>query len=202
MSGVPILVEAASLPVLVVGGGVVAVRKAGALAHAGAAVRVVASAASDEMRALAHAGRVTLTERAYERGDIADAMLVVAATDDRAVNAGIAEDARAAKRLVNVADAPADGTFATMAAHRSGALVIGVTTGGVPGAAARIRDAIAARFDDRYATALAGLASLRRSLLDRGNAPAWRSLSTEVIDADFCETVERDTLEARVSTWR
>ena len=202
MSGVPILVEGAALPVLIVGGGSVAVRKATALANAGAAVRVVARGATDDMRALAHAGRVVLTERDYETGDIADALLVVAATDDRAVNVTIAAHARSASRLVNVADVPDDGTFATMAAHRSGALVIGVSAGGVPGAAARIRDAIAARFDGRYAQALAGLATLRRSLLDRGDTKSWRALSSDVLDADFCEAVERDTLDERVATWR
>jgi siroheme synthase-like protein len=202
MSGVPILVEGAALPVLVVGGGSVAVRKATALANASAAVRVVARDATDGMRALAQTGRVVLTERDYEAGDIADALLVVAATDDRAVNATIAAHARAASRLVNVADVPDDGTFATMATHRSGALVIGVSAGGVPGAAARIRDAIATRFDGRYAQALAGLATLRRSLLDRGDTKSWRALSSDVLDADFCDAVERDTLDERVATWR
>jgi siroheme synthase-like protein len=202
VSGVPILVEGAALPVLVVGGGSVAVRKAMALANAGAAVRVVTRSVTDGMRALAQAGRVVLTERDYETGDIADALLVVAATDDRAVNATIAAHARAASRLVNVADVPDDGTFATMATHRAGALVIGVSAGGVPGAAARIRDAIAARFDGRYAQALAGLATLRRSLLDRGDTKAWRALSSDVFDADFCEAVEHDTLDERVATWR
>jgi precorrin-2 dehydrogenase/sirohydrochlorin ferrochelatase len=202
VSGVPILVEGAALPVLVVGGGSVAVRKATALANAGAAVRVVARSVTDGMRALAQAGRVVLTERDYETGDIADALLVVAATDDRAVNVTIAAHARAASRLVNVADVPDDGTFATMAAHRAGALVIGVSAGGVPGAAARIRDAIAARFDGRYAQALARLATLRRSLLDRGDTKSWRALSSDVFDADFCDAVERDTLDERVATWR
>jgi siroheme synthase (precorrin-2 oxidase/ferrochelatase) len=46
VSGFPLLVEGAALPVLVVGGGPVAVRKANALAASGAKVRVVARAAT------------------------------------------------------------------------------------------------------------------------------------------------------------
>ncbi len=202
MSGIPILVEGASLSVLVVGGGPVAARKAEAFAAAGAAVRIVAVEPSDTIRKLARSQTVALAERAYERGDIADALLVIAATSDRAANAAIAADARDAGRLVNVVDAPAEGSFATMAVHRAGALVVGVSAGGVPGAAARVRDAIARRFDARYAGALDGLATLRRALIDRGSSNAWRALAADVIDDEFCETVEKDRLDARVAEWR
>jgi precorrin-2 dehydrogenase/sirohydrochlorin ferrochelatase len=202
VSGLPILVEGTSLRGLVVGGGAVAARKAAALAEVGASVRIVALAASDDVRALADDDRVTLVERAYVEGDIGDALLVVAATDDRAANALVAEHARAANRLVNVADRPESGSFATMAAHRAGSLVIGVSAGGVPGAAARIRDAIARRFDERYGQAIGGLADLRRSLLDRREGAAWRALSAEVLDERFCDTVEQGGLDAQVKPWR
>jgi siroheme synthase-like protein len=202
VSGLPILVEVAGLTVLVVGGGAVATRKARAFARAGATVRVIARAASPDMRALADAGSVVLDERDYAPADVGDAVLVVAATEERAVNARVAEDARAAGRLVNVADAPATGSFATMATHHAGHLAIGVSAGGVPGAAARIRDAIAVRFDDRYARTLERLAALRRALLDRGEGEAWRALSDEAFDDAFCDAVEQGTIDARVGTWR
>ena len=202
MSGVPLLIEAAALPALVVGGGPVAVRKASTLAAAGAMVRVVARDASAEMRALAEAGRVVLDERSYDAADISDAVLIVAATNDRATNAAVADDARRLHRLVNVADAPESGTFANMATHRAGHLVVGVSAGGVPGAAARIRDAIAARFDSRYAAALELLGALRRSHLARGDGDTWRALSSSAVDEQFCDSVEQGTLDGRVSTWR
>jgi siroheme synthase-like protein len=202
VSGLPILIEASGLRVLVVGGGAVATRKARAFSDAGAHVRVIAPTIADEIRALESTGRVAVVERPYSPDDIEDAQLVIAATNDRAVNARVAADARAASRLVNVTDVPAEGSFATMATHRSGALVIGVTAGGVPDAAARIRDVIAERFDSRYARALADLAELRRSLIDRGDGVAWRALAREAIDARFCESVERASLAERVATWR
>jgi siroheme synthase-like protein len=202
VSGVPILVEGASLRVLVVGGGPVAARKAEMFTAAGASVRIVALEPSAELRDLAGRADVALVERAYERDDIGDAALVIAATSDRATNAAIAADARGAARLVNVVDAPREGSFATMAVHRAGALVVGVSAGGVPGAAARVRDAIARRFDARYAGALDGLAVLRRALLDRGAATEWRALAADVIDDEFCTTVETEQLDARVAAWR
>lgn len=204
MSGLPILIEAAGVRVLVVGGGAVAARKVRAFWESGARVRVVAPTIADEIRALESIGTlgITLVERAYESDDVGDAQLVIAATSDRAVNAQVAADARVAHRLVNVADRPSEGTFATMATHRSGALVVGVSAGGVPGAAARIRDVIAARFDSRYARALADLADLRRSMLDRGDGMSWRALSRDAIGAQFCDSVERASLAERVAAWR
>ena len=202
MSGLPILVEGTGLHVLVVGGGPVATRKTAVFLEAGARVRVVAPELSGAMRLITDAGRVELIERRYAPGDIGDAQLVVVATEDRAVNAAVTKDARAANRLVNVADAPAEGSFTTMATHESGALVIGVSAGGVPGAAARIRDAIAVRFDSRYARALAELTTLRRELLNRGERVTWRTCAAEVIDDGFCDVVERGVLGERVAAWR
>ena len=202
MSGIPVLLEGSALTVLVVGGGPVALRKASAFAAAGASVRIVAREPSPELRALARERGLGLAERAYEPADIGDALLVIAATNDRAVNAAIAADARASARLVNVADAPDEGSFATMATHRAGTLVVGVSAGGVPGAAARVRDAVAGRFDDRYAHALRRLASLRRAMIDRGGVVEWRALAGEVLDERFCDAVESGALDARVAAWR
>jgi siroheme synthase-like protein len=201
VSGVPIMLEASALRVLVVGGGPVAARKAGALCAAGATVRVVSPASGEAIHALADAGRVTLVERRYEPGDVGDANLVIAATNDRATNAAVAREARAAHRLVNVADAAEEGTFSTMATHHAGTLVVGVSTG-VPAAAASIRDAIAERFDERYAIVLAELSTLRDALLAAGEGARWRALSGEVLATGFCESVDADTFDRRLAPWR
>lgn len=202
MSGFPILIEGAAVRALVVGGGAVAVRKAMALLESGAHVRVVAPEIAEPLRDHVTGGRLELITRTYSPSDIGDAQLVVAATDDRTVNAAVAADARAAGRLVNVADAPADGSFSTMATHRHGALIVGVSAGGVPNAAARIRDAIAMRFDVRYASALAEISALRRRMLDDGEGESWRRRSDILIDERFCEAVESGELATRVSAWR
>lgn len=198
MSGVPILVEAAGVSVLVVGGGEVAARKVTALSAAGARIRVVSPVVGEAIRALADAGRVTLVERPYQGGDVGDAELVVAATDHRATNAAVAADARAAHRLVNVVDSPAEGTFSTMATHRTGGLTVGVSAG-VPSAAARIRDAIADRFDDRYGRTVNELSALRDRLLAAGEGPRWRAIAAELIGPEFCDAVDDGRLEQQLS---
>jgi precorrin-2 dehydrogenase/sirohydrochlorin ferrochelatase len=195
------MLEGSGLRVLVVGGGSVAARKAGALCVAGAVVRLVAPEVGAAIRALVETGRVEYVARRYAAGDVGDADLVIAATDDRATNSAVAAEARAAHRLVNVADAPDEGTFVTMAAHHAGGLVIGVSAG-VPAAAARIRDAIAERFDARYGVALAELSGLRDVLLAAGRGARWREVSADVTGAGFCDTIDAGRFEERMRPWR
>jgi siroheme synthase-like protein len=203
VSGYPIVLEGSAIAALVVGGGRVAERKVRALLAAGAAVCVVAPTISESLREIAlHADRCALEERDYRSEDTAGATLVFAATDRREVNARIAEDARRAGILVNVADDGASGDFVTPAHHASGGLLISVTTGGVPGAAARIRDAVADRFDERYAEALARLAELRASLLESGDRDVWQRAAAALLDADFCARVESGALAEELTAWR
>lgn len=200
--GLPVVLGGEGLRALVVGGGAVAERKVRALLDAGASVRVVAPELADGLRRAATAcDRLELLERAWAAGDIADAQLVVAATDVRDVNAAVAAEAKRAGRLVNVVDRPEEGNFVTAAAHRAGDVIVGVTTGGVPTAAARIRDAIAARVDGRYARAVSLVGALRARLLREGGAEAWREASAALVGADFCDAVEAGTLEERVRRW-
>src|SRR4051812_26984765 len=126
VSGVPILVEAEGLRVLVVGGGDVGTRKAKQFAYAGALVRIVSPELTLDLEALVVEKALEVERRPYESGDIANAHIVVAATNDRLVNAAIAHDAEAESRLLNAADHSEEGNFAMMAAHRRGPLTIGV----------------------------------------------------------------------------
>jgi precorrin-2 dehydrogenase/sirohydrochlorin ferrochelatase len=198
-----VLLDGVRITALVVGGGAVAARKALALLEAGASVRVVAPTIAGTLGELAERfPGLTLVRREYAADDVGVATLVVAATGVRAVNAAVARDALALGRLVNVADAPDEGNFVTAATHRAGALVVAVSAGGVPTAAARVRDAIARRFDDRYAAALESLAALRRRTLREGGSAAWRRAADALVGEDFCAAVESGTFDQRVASWR
>lgn len=190
MSAFPLVLDGERIRALVVGGGPVAHRKAAAFLDSGATLHIVAPVLCPAMRDLVGHERVSVSEREYSPADIGDATLVVAATDRREVNARVAADAHAKARLVNVADEPAEGDWVSVATHRAGPLVIAVSVGGVPTAATRIRDAIAERFDRRYAGALTALIALRRQVLDAGGTDAWRQVDRELVGPDFCERVE------------
>lgn len=201
MSAFPIALNAQRIRALVVGGGAVGSRKALALVDAGANVRVVAPEVSADLATAEAEQRLTVLRVAYGPDVLGDATLVIAATSSRDVNSAVARDARQRGILVNVADAPDEGDFHGMAVHRRGDLTIAVSTGGVPGAAARIRDSLARRFDDRYEHALAALHRMR-SRLRAADEDAWRRAADDLIGEDFCDSVEAGAVPGRVTAWR
>ncbi len=143
---------------LVVGGGSVAHEKILGLLDCEARVTVVARRVSDDVAALP----VELHERAYESDDLDGRFLVVAATNDEALNRRVHSDAEGRSLLCNVVDVPELCTFILPAVHRVDPIAVAVSTGGAsPALAKRIRDDIAAVVGDRHAGLARELRSLR-----------------------------------------
>jgi cobalt-precorrin 5A hydrolase / precorrin-3B C17-methyltransferase len=147
--GVPVypiyLNQIENLSVVVVGGGIVGERKVNGLLAASARIRLISPTATAHLQGLAAAGRLEWLQRPYLPGDLAGAALAFAATNERATNAQIAQEARQARILCNVADAPAEGDFHVPAVLHHDDLVIAVGTGGQsPRRARTVRDRIAA----------------------------------------------------------
>lgn len=134
---------------VVVGGGRVGERKVAGLLAVGAQVRLIAPQATEQLAAWAQEGRLHWLPRPYQPGDLIDAFLVFAATNQRPVNQQVAQDAAAAGALCNVADAPHEGHFHLPALHRTADVTIAVGTGGHdPRRAKAVRNQIAARLAD------------------------------------------------------
>src|SRR6476620_10373840 len=92
-------------PVLVVGGGRVAARRAKGLLDAGARVTVVAPEATAAVRELAGAGLLTWEPRTYRSDDVDGVWFVQTATGDPAVDTLVASDAEAQRVwCVNASD--------------------------------------------------------------------------------------------------
>ena len=111
MQHLPLFADLSNRAVLVVGGGVVAERRVTLLLEARAAVTVVAPELTPRLTELAAEGAITHTARDYAADPVEPYWLVVAATDDQAVNASVAAAAAAAKRFCNVVDDQALCTF-------------------------------------------------------------------------------------------
>lgn len=92
--------------VLVVGGGDIALRKARLLTEAGAHLRVVAPAIVPDMIRLLEAQGGEALLQSYQAVHLEGVQLVVAATDDQALNAQISLDAQTRHLPVNAVDAP------------------------------------------------------------------------------------------------
>lgn len=201
MSDFPIALHGERVTAVVIGGGSVGTRKALALALAGAQVHVVSPAVTPELEEAERLRRITISREPYRANQIDGVALVIAATDSREINAQIAMDAQARGKLVSITDHPDEGNFHMMALHRSGDVTIAVSAGGVPGAAARIRDAIAERFDRRYERAVSALRGLRTRLIATGD-DRWRAAAPKLLDGDFCRSVEDGSFTDRVDSWR
>jgi siroheme synthase-like protein len=188
---------------LVVGGGAVGTRKALALSASGATVKVIAPGISARLVEAEANGELAIEKREYSgQADIGSSQVVIAATDSHEINARVAADAHALFRLVSVADAPTDGSFISMAVHRAGSVAIGVSAGNVPPAAGRIRDAIAARIDERYGDAVAACAELRSKVLAEQGSSGWAKIHPGLIGPDFCARVENATFSEELAACR
>ena len=201
MSDFPIALHGERIKAVIIGGGAVGTRKAMALIDAGAQVTVVAPEVSDELVQAERTRQLKLLRQEYNRDRIGGMNLVIAATSSREVNAQIAIDAQSNGQLVNITDYPDEGNFHTMALHRSGDITIAVSSAGVPGAAARIRDAIAERFDARYERAVSVLRGLRARSLASGD-DRWQDASSTLLGSDFCDSVENGTFATKADSWR
>ena len=122
----PIFLDLKDRHVLVVGAGKVALRKTRGLLEAGARVTVVAPECEAEFEDLP----VRLVRRRFRASDLASALLVFAATDDRLTNHRIAIAAKGRGQFANIADSAEECGFLVPARVNRGEVQIAVSTGG------------------------------------------------------------------------
>jgi len=192
----PVMLSLRGRPALVVGGGVVALRKIEGLLAEGARVTALAPEVVPGIDDLASRGALSLRLRRYRDGDLAGFGIVFAATDDPGVNRRVSEDARAAGLWVNVADEPELCTFHLPARVQRGAMHLAVASdGGAPFAARRMRQVLERRFGPEWGEWMEAAARFRQAVraLELPRAAAERRY-----DAFFGGTVDVDRLRARV----
>src|SRR5690606_17802800 len=116
---------------LIVGGGIVAERRAKLLLEAGARVTAIALELSDDLRTLAAGeSRLVLEQREFSESLVEGYWLVVAATDDREVNARVAAAAERSQRFCNVVDDAELSSFIMPAIVDRDPVTIAISSGG------------------------------------------------------------------------
>ena len=182
-ASLPLLIRVAGRRVVGVGGGGVAAGKLLPLAtEHGARVEVVAPALDDRLIRV-----VTWHQRPYGGpDDLRGCVLVVAATDDAAVNGRVATDAEALGILCVRTDAEGDGSATFPATVRRGPLTISVGTDGRSPTVARwLRAELAEQFGAEHGALVELLGELREDPAIRARLAgltgdqrrlAWRSL--------------------------
>lgn len=146
MAYFPMFVDMTERECLIVGGGNVAYRKVIVMLDFGAKVTVVAEDICDELRKLTiddiasedktgsytanKENRITFIKRRFERKDCDGMEMVIAATDDNALNHEIAEYCKAKDIMVNVVDQKADCSFIFPSYIKEKNLVAAFSSGG------------------------------------------------------------------------
>ncbi|MBP6627626.1 MAG: uroporphyrinogen-III C-methyltransferase [Arenimonas sp.] len=145
----PLFADLRGRRVLLVGGGAVARRKLEPLLAAGARVVVGAPWLEPSLAALLDAGRIEHVAGAFEPDWLDGAWLVVAATDDAAVNRAVATAAEARRIWANVVDDLALSSYQSPARIERGPLQIAISSGGgAPMLARHLREQLETQLDD------------------------------------------------------
>ncbi|MFH1216358.1 MAG: bifunctional precorrin-2 dehydrogenase/sirohydrochlorin ferrochelatase [Pseudomonadota bacterium] len=169
MNYFPISLDIRDRLCIVIGGGKVAARKVSALLASHGNVMVISPELDDELAALASEGSIQWMKREYRKGDLSGAFLVIAATDDSAVQQAIHSEAETGNILLNVADVPKWCNFILPATVRRGDLTISVSTAGKsPALAKQLRQNLEEEYPDDYDLLLQVLGRLRPIVLEMG----------------------------------
>jgi precorrin-2 dehydrogenase/sirohydrochlorin ferrochelatase len=181
----PIFLDIRTKPVVVAGGGEVALRKVEGLVEAGAEVTVISPVLHPELTALLEQGRIRHIARPYRAGDMEGYSLAFVATDEGASNAAVAAEGRDRGVWVNAVDDPKRCDFITPAVLRRGQLTLAISTsGGSPAAARKIREELEHLVTEEYWPLLEVAAEVRQGLRKRGvkvGAQSWNA----ALDGDF-----------------
>lgn len=146
----PLIIDMTGKKVVIAGGGRIAVRKAKVLSAEKARITFIAPELSEEVRALAEEHDYELIERAALPSDFSGAMLVILATNSRAVNGSLAK-ILPPNQLVCVVDDSGDGNVTFPATVRRGHLQIAVTSNGAsPKLTRKLKRELEQQFDESW----------------------------------------------------
>lgn len=138
MDYLPIFCRLDNKPVLLVGGGEVAQRKARLLLDAGAQLTVVAPELDPELAELAANSSIEWLAGEFAPAQLAGKWLVVAATDRREVNALVYQSANQARIFANVVDDPKRSSFIMPSIIDRSPLMVAISSGGKAPVLARL----------------------------------------------------------------
>lgn len=157
MQFLPVFLSVRSQPCLVVGGGDVATRKVELLLKAQAEVTVISPGLGTALKTLHDAGKFTHVAENFRAEQVGGQRVIIAATDDEAVNRAVAMAAQASNIPVNVVDRPELCTFIMPAIIDRSPVIVAVSSGGASPVLARL---LRARLESLVPAAYGRLATL------------------------------------------
>ena len=164
----------------------------------GAIVKVISIELCTGLAKLAQNGQITALKRDYRKGDLSDAFLAVAATDNSYVNKEVAGEAREKSVLINIADDPDGCDFIVPAYIRRGDIAIAISTGGMsPALARKLRTRLEKIIGEEYSILTRLINEVRSEIKDQElevDNDTWQ----KAIDLDSLIELVRNGNEAEV----
>jgi precorrin-2 dehydrogenase/sirohydrochlorin ferrochelatase len=197
----PIHLDVTGKICVIIGGGKVAYRKACSLKESGADVVVVSPEVCSEM---VNEEGLVLIKKEYEEYFLDGALLVIAATDNEAINKKVTLDAEKRNIMVNVVDYPERCSFIVPSTINRGDLCISISTGGAsPAVAKRIREELEAVFGKEYEEYLDLLTKMRSLAMSTVEDDAKRRrILQRLAEKDIFDTVKVEGVEGAEAKMR
>ncbi len=187
----PVFLNAGGRRCLVIGGGIVALRKVKALLDFGAQVEVISLRLCAGLKQLLIEKKIKVLNRKFQPGDLKGALIAIAATASPVTNAAIAEEGRKQNILINVVDDPAHCDFILPSYLRRGGITLAVSTSGMsPALARKIRTRLEKDISKEYET-LAVIAAEVRAKLKKDHIKVSGSGWQQALDLDHLTALIR-----------
>jgi uroporphyrin-III C-methyltransferase/precorrin-2 dehydrogenase/sirohydrochlorin ferrochelatase len=202
MSLLPIFLKLDGRPGLLVGAGNVALEKIGSLLPTGIRLRVIAPEAIAEIQQLAIDGKLEWIQGSFEVTDLDGNFLVIAATNNPAVNATVYREAVERGILCNSVDDPPHCDFYFGSVVRRGDLQVAISTAGEsPAVAQRLRREIDAQLPQDLGPWLKEIGQIRREVLATlPPGEARKALLHHLAERQLCEPPAADKGDAKVAS--
>ena len=191
MDFLPIFMNVQSQSCLVIGGGKIASRKVFMLLRAGASVSVVSPELCQDLLIRKNEAEINHIDRGFEESDLEGCKIVIAATNDSAVNSKAAELAKARGIPVNVVDAPELGSFIVPSIIDRNPVQIAISTGGASPVLARL---LRSRLETFIPAAYGRLATLVESFREKvkekfANSDEIRTFWEQILEGPVAENL-------------
>ncbi len=208
MDCLPVFLDIKDQHCIIVGGGKIAARKGKYLIKAKAKVTFIAPTLEDDLVAALEDNTLLHIAREYQQGDLDNAYLVIAATDNTTINQQIANDAKLANILVNVADKAEVGNFIIPSVIDRSPIQIALSTGGTSPVLSRLlKSRLESFIPASYGRLAQILGEYRDQVKARFAAKDRRLFWEKVIDGNVSERilsgnekVAREILEQDINT--
>lgn len=179
----PIMVNMENKKIFIIGGGLVAKRKAKSLKACDALVTIISPHIDNELKEM----DIILLKKEYEYGDLKEANFVYIATNDELVNKEALKECIQRNILCNCAQNPEDGDFIIPSSFKRGSLNISVSTEGKsPGLSKKIRQELEEAYDISYEMYIEEIGYIRKKAIKEiKDAALRRKFFKELIKEEF-----------------